>query len=51
MEKKPLNEGLTRGMIKGIAKDGIEKGGMQKPISQAVKPPPPPPPVAKKNTG
>jgi hypothetical protein len=47
MEKRPINEGVTRANIKGVAQDGMQKG-MQKQPTASVKPPPPPPPVAKK---
>ncbi len=41
MEKKPINEGLTRAVIK----DGIQKGIQKQTegLKPAVPPPPPPP--------
>jgi hypothetical protein len=46
MKKKPINEGVTRGHLKG----GVEKRGIKKPpSSQNVKPSgPPPAPTPKK---
>lgn len=44
MEKKPINEGLVRANIKpGTAQDGVQKGGILKTPTPAVKPPPPAP--------